>query len=164
MIAPRTGGLLLTALILAADQFSKWWIVNVVRLAELPDGMTITGWLKFTWVQNRGISMGLLNIGDAGRWPITAITAAIAIAVGFWLARERGRADALALGAILGGALGNIVDRVRLGYVVDFVHLHVGYRSFYVFNVADAAITLGVIALLLRGAMKPQPRPTGSHT
>jgi len=161
MIPARRNGLLLAALLFAADQLSKAWIVHSVHLQDY-GSIPITALLSLTWVENRGISMGLLNIGDAGRWPITALTAAIAIAVAFWLARERGRADALALGAILGGALGNIVDRVRLGYVVDFVHLHVGYRSFYVFNVADAAITLGVAALLLKGAFKPQSSPSGS--
>ncbi len=162
MTPARRNGLLLAALLLLADQLSKAWIVHTLHLAD-EGTIPLTPFLSLTWVQNRGISMGLFNIGDAGRWPITLVTAGIAVAVGFWLARERNRADALALGAILGGALGNILDRVRLGYVVDFVHLHIGYRSFYVFNVADAAITLGVIALLLRGVRHPKPRPTGSH-
>jgi len=163
MILARRNGLLLAAAILAADQLAKAWIVNTVHLQD-QGSIPVTHWLSLTWVQNRGISMGLLNLGDNGRWPITILTGAIAVAVGFWLARQRNKADALALGAILGGALGNIVDRIRLGYVVDFVHLHVGYRSFYVFNVADAAITLGVIALLVRGALRPQPHPTGSQS
>ena len=161
MISARRDGLLLSLAVLIADQAAKAWIVHGVRLADL-GRVDLLPFLSLTWVENRGISMGLLNIGDAGRWPITALTAAIAVAVGVWLARETKRPDALALGAILGGALGNILDRVRLGYVVDFVHLHVGYRSFYVFNVADAAITLGVMALLLGGLAKPQSRPTGS--
>ena len=163
MTPARRDGLVLAALILLADQLAKAWIVHGVHLDEKLM-IALTPWLNLTWVENRGISMGLFNIGDAGRWPITVLTGAIALAVGFWLARERNRPDALALGAILGGALGNIVDRVRLGYVVDFVHLHAGYRSFYVFNLADAAITLGVVALLLRGALKPQPRPSGNPT
>ncbi len=161
MIAARRNGLVLALIIFALDQLAKAWIVYTVHLQD-QGSIPVTDWLSLTWVQNRGISMGLLNTGDSGRWPITIVTAGIAVAVGFWLARERNRADALALGAILGGALGNIADRVRLGYVVDFVHLHVGYRSFYVFNVADAAITLGVVVLLLRGVLKPQPRPSGS--
>ncbi len=163
MIPARRNGLLLAALILIADQLSKAWIVDTVHLEDAGT-ILLMPFLSLTWVQNRGISMGLLNIGDAGRWPITILTGAIAVAVAWWLSRERSRPDALALGAILGGALGNIVDRVRLGYVVDFVHLHIGYRSFYVFNVADAAITVGVIALLARGALRPQPRTTGSQS
>ena len=161
MTLARRDGLLLALAVLIADQAAKAGIVHGIHLADL-GRVDLLPFLSLTWVENRGISMGLLNIGDAGRWPITALTAAIAVAVGVWLARETKRPDALALGAILGGALGNILDRVRLGYVVDFVHLHVGYRSFYVFNVADAAITLGVMALLLGGLAKPQSRPTGS--
>ena len=155
MTNPRQSGLLLAAAVLVADQLAKSWIVNTVGL-RLKGTVPLAPFLNLTWVENHGISMGILNSGDTNRWLITAITAAIAVAVGVWLARERDGRDALALGSILGGALGNIADRVRLGYVVDFVHLHVGDRSFYVFNVADAAITLGVIALLLRGATKPQ--------
>ena len=70
--------------------------------------------------------------------------------VTLWIRRERLWPESVALGLILGGALGNIVDRVRFGYVVDFVHLHWGPWSFYVFNIADAAITIGVIILLFR--------------
>ncbi len=151
----RRHGLILAAVILLADQLAKLWIVQTVGL-RLKGSVDLAPFLSLTWVENRGISMGLLNFGDSGRWLITALTAAIAVAVGYWLARERDARDSLALGAILGGALGNIADRVRLGYVVDFVHLHMCERSFYVFNVADAAITLGVIALLLKGAVKPQ--------
>jgi len=155
MTTPRQHGLILAAAVLLADQLAKLWIVQTVGL-RLKGSVDLAPFLSLTWVENRGISMGILNFGDSGRWLITALTVAIAIAVAYWLARERDTRDSLALGAILGGALGNIADRVRLGYVVDFVHLHLGERSFYVFNVADAAITLGVIALLLKGAVKPQ--------
>jgi signal peptidase II len=82
---------------------------------------------------------------------LVALTAAIAIAVAVWIGRERNRADQAALGLVLGGALGNILDRIRFGYVVDFADLHFGsVRPFLVFNVADAAISIGVIVLLLR--------------
>jgi signal peptidase II len=80
-----------------------------------------------------------------------AVTAAIACAVGWWMWREQRRGDQLALGLVLGGALGNIVDRSRFGYVVDFADLHFGeFRPFLVFNVADAAISIGVVILILR--------------
>lgn len=154
MSAVTRAGLAFAALVLLLDQLSKAWIVSVVRLHEELD-VPVTAFFNLTWVENRGISMGLLNLGDAGRWPITLLTVGIAVAVACWLGKERVMADGLALGAILGGALGNIADRVRLGYVIDFVHLHWAGRSFYVFNVADAAITLGVAALLLRGAARP---------
>lgn len=155
----RRAALLLAIVVLLADHLSKYWIVHIVRLPERLS-VPVLPFLSLTWVENRGISMGLFDMGDDGRWGLVALTGAIAAAVAFWLWREANRFDALALGAILGGALGNIGDRARLGYVIDFVHTHIGERSFYVFNVADAAITLGVAALLLRGLIAPRPRPT----
>jgi len=79
------------------------------------------------------------------------MTSAIAIGVAVWIGREKHRADQLALGLVLGGALGNILDRARIGYVVDFADLHFGeFRPFLIFNVGDAAISIGVVILLLR--------------
>ncbi len=87
----------------------------------------------------------------AGVWGLIALTCAIAAGVAVWLARETHRIDLLALGAILGGALGNIADRIRFGAVVDFLNLHFGdWSPFLVFNAADAAISLGVVVLLAR--------------
>ena len=140
----------LAAIVFVVDQLVKYWIVEIVRLQEQG---TVAVWpfLSLTWVENRGVSMGLLTADtEVGRWLLVGMTGLIALVVGVWIRRERALPEALALGLVLGGALGNIVDRVRLGYVVDFVHLHVGDRSFYVFNVADAAITLGVAILIVR--------------
>ena len=92
--------------------------------------------------------------------------ATIAAGVAFWITREQSAGDRVALGLVLGGALGNIVDRVRFGYVVDFLDLHFGaWRPFYVFNVADAAISIGVVILLLRAffARKAAPQETQDH-
>lgn len=140
----------LAAIVFVVDQLVKYWIVEIVRLQEQG---TVAVWpfLSLTWVENRGVSMGLLTADtEVGRWLLVGMTGLIALVVGVWIRRERALPEAVALGLVLGGALGNIVDRVRLGYVVDFVHLHVGDRSFYVFNVADAAITLGVAILIVR--------------
>ncbi len=89
------------------------------------------------------------------------MTGAIALAVAFWMTRERNPVDQVALGCVLGGALGNILDRVRFGYVVDFADLHFGeWRPFLVFNVADAAITIGVLVLLARALLvRDRPAP-----
>ena len=85
------------------------------------------------------------------RWLLVGLTALIAGGVAWWMVREQNRNDLFALSLVLGGALGNIVDRVRFGYVVDYADLHFGeWRPFLVFNVADAAITIGVVILLLR--------------
>lgn len=139
----------LAAIVFLIDQLVKWWIIEGLGLRQL-ESVPVLPFLSLTWVENRGVSMGLLTAGsETGRWLLVGLTAAIALFVAFWIRRERHWPEAIALGLVLGGALGNIVDRVRFGYVVDFVHLHVGAWSFYVFNVADAAITIGVLILLL---------------
>jgi signal peptidase II len=99
--------------------------------------------------------MGLLPAGsETARWLLVALTAAIAAFVTFWMWREPRRDDALALSLVLGGALGNILDRIRLGYVVDYADLHIaGVSPFLVFNVGDAAITIGVLLLLVRALL-----------
>ena len=93
------------------------------------------------------------------------MTAAIAIAVAVWIVREKQRFDQIALGMVLGGALGNILDRVRHGYVVDFADLHFGeFRPFLIFNVGDAAISIGVAILLLRAFLvKERPKENAEH-
>ncbi|MGI8930812.1 MAG: signal peptidase II, partial [Sphingomicrobium sp.] len=97
---------------------------------------------------------------------------AIALGVGYWITREEKNGDRIALALVLGGALGNIIDRARFGYVVDFLDLHFGeVRPFYVFNVADAAISIGVVILLLRAVLvrdtvsqtEPAPEGTNEH-
>ena len=99
------------------------------------------------------------------RWALVTVTAAIAIGVGWWITREEKPGDQIALGMVLGGALGNILDRVRHGYVVDFADLHFGeFRPFFIFNVADAAISIGVAILLLRAFLvKERPKENAEH-
>jgi signal peptidase II len=99
------------------------------------------------------------------RWILVAVTAAIAVGVGYWITLEEKRGDQIALGMVLGGALGNILDRVRHGYVVDFADLHFGeFRPFFIFNVADAAISIGVVILLLRAILvKDAPKENAEH-
>jgi signal peptidase II len=140
----------LAAFTFLADQLVKYWIMQVIDL-ELRITVPVLPFISLTWVENRGVSMGMLTADtDAGRWLLVGLTGLIATVVAVWIRRGEHWPESLALGLILGGALGNIVDRVRFGYVVDFVHLHWGHWSFYVFNIADAAITVGVIILLFR--------------
>ncbi len=141
---------MLAALVFAVDQLVKYWVLHVLRLPEF-DSIELLPFLSLTYVENRGVSMGMLTAGSSiERWALVALTAIIAIVVALWIRRERKWPESLALGLVLGGALGNIIDRIRFGYVVDFVHLHAGGWSFYVFNVADAAISIGVAVLLVR--------------
>jgi signal peptidase II len=148
----KTGPAFVIALaILAVDQLSKWFIAGPLELERVQQ-IVLLPIFNFTWVRNFGISLGIAQAqNDTHRWLLVAATAAIAVAVAWWIKREDKAGDRLALGLVLGGALGNIVDRVRFGYVVDFLDLHFGeVRPFYVFNVADAAISIGVLILLLR--------------
>jgi signal peptidase II len=150
----RSLGLTIALSVLVVDQLVKWVVIHVLHLADRGE-IDILPIFKLTWTQNDGVSMGFLH-ADSGmkRWLLVALTAAIAAFVVGWLWRERRRDDAMALGLVLGGALGNILDRVRLGYVVDFANLHFGDVSpFLVFNVGDAAITIGVLLLLVRALL-----------
>lgn len=151
----RVPGLIFAAFVLAADQASKWWILDAFRLPEKGSVPLIDGFLNLTMVWNRGVSTGLLTAeSDIGRWLLTALTAAIAVGVLVWMWRERSRWMILALGGILGGAIGNIIDRIRFGAVADFIDVRgIPYWS-YVFNVADAAITIGVAVILFLSLRK----------
>lgn len=154
----RRMGLAVALLVYALDQFIKAIIIHGVNL-PIRTVIEVLPIFRFYWVENHGISMGFLTAdGPVERWLLVLLTAGIAVAVVFWLWRERNKLDAAALGLVLGGALGNITDRVRLGYVADFLDLHFGdMHPFLVFNVADAAITVGVLLLVLRALFVRTP-------
>ncbi len=155
-------GLATAAILFVVDQLIKWTVTGPLSLRALGDVREITSFFNLRFVPNYGISLGLLTAdSNASRWALVAMTGAIALAVAFWMTRERNPVDQVALGCVLGGALGNIIDRVRFGYVVDFADLHFGeWRPFLVFNVADAAITIGVLVLLARALLvRDRPAP-----
>ena len=150
-------GLIAGLVTLAADQLSKWWVLNVLDLPSLQQ-VALLPVLNLTMVWNRGVTFGLLNgLGAWGHVVLAAIAIAVVIALGFWLRRAESKVTAVAIGAIAGGAIGNVIDRIRFGAVVDFIHAHVatpwGDYSWYVFNVADAAIVCGVAALILESQL-----------
>ncbi|MBR9971863.1 signal peptidase II [Magnetospirillum sulfuroxidans] len=154
----RKLGLMLAAALIVADQISKWWVVEKVMR---PDGVTDTPFfsptvieltpffnLLMTW--NRGVSFGIFN--NDGPWnalALSALSVVIVIALLIWLGKAQGRLISLALGAIIGGALGNVVDRVRWGAVADFLDVHAFGWHWPAFNLADSAITIGAILLIL---------------
>lgn len=157
------GGLTAAALVLAADQLSKWWILHGIDL-PLRREVRLLPVLDLTMVWNRGVTFGILN--GSGPWStvlITVVALAIVTVLFLWLRRTRAWPTAIALGAVAGGAVGNIMDRLRHGAVVDFIHAHVGQWSWYVFNVADAAIVCGVIALVIETQFGGGARPSPSH-
>ncbi|HZV19572.1 MAG TPA: signal peptidase II [Sphingobium sp.] len=158
----RRLGFSLAAGILIVDQFLKYLVTYPLQIQSYGRfGMEITPFFNLTWTENRGVSMGFFYAEtDVMRWLLVAMTLAIAGFVGWWLWRERARDDAIALGLVLGGAIGNIIDRARLGYVIDYADLHIGeWRPFLIFNLADAAITFGVLILLARALLLREKAP-----
>ena len=133
---------------LIADQAAKLFVLHGLRLGA-GDVLTVTPFFDLVLAMNRGISYGLLpQDSEFGRWILVMVNLAAAGAFVLWLRRARSRLLAAALGLLVGGALGNAIDRAAYGAVVDFISLHAFGWRWYVFNIADAAIVAGVIGLL----------------
>src|SRR4051795_12646624 len=164
-MAERRFGFMIALGVFVLDQLAKWIVTGPLGLNQLGDQMVLLPIFNFTYTQNQGISLGLLNATNpVGRWMLVALTSAIALGVAYWIGREKHRIDQAALGMVLGGALGNILDRTLHGYVVDFADLHIGaWRPFLIFNVGDAAISIGVVILLLRAFVSRKDQSTGSN-
>jgi signal peptidase II len=147
----RLQGIMLASLVFIADQIVKYAMLGPLQL-QSRGVIHIISFFDFRYAENRGVSMSFLTAdSDGERWALVALTAVIAAGVAIWMWREKLRGDVLALSLVLGGALGNIADRVRYGYVVDYADLHFGaFRPFYIFNLADACISMGVLILLAR--------------
>src|SRR3982750_4695850 len=156
-------GALVALIVLGLDQLLKYYVTAPLGIDQAGDQLYLLPIFNFTYTQNEGISLGLLNATTpVGRWMLVALTSAIAVGVAFWLGREKNRIDQVALGMVLGGALGNILDRARHGYVVDFADLHFGdFRPFLIFNVGDAAISIAVVILLLRAFLSRKDQEMG---
>lgn len=148
----RLIGLGIAALIFVSDQLIKWLVNGPLGLTREGAKLDLLPFFDLLRVHNRGVSGGFFEAATSEmRWVLVGVTAMIALVVTVWMFRERLKGDIIGLGMILGGALGNIVDRVRLGYVLDFADFHIGdFRPFLIFNVADAAITIGVVIILVR--------------
>lgn len=141
-------GLVPATLLFIADQVSKWWILEQIQLPRL-GRIEISPIFDLTMVWNYGVSFGLLKAGsELERWGLVVLSGVISAVFAVWLARAERRLTALALGIVIGGALGNMVDRIRYGAVADFLDFS-GLYFPYVFNVADAAITIGAAVLFL---------------
>jgi signal peptidase II len=133
---------------LALDQASKLYFL-FVDVLSLREPVALAPFLDLVVVWNRGISYGLFQQHtEFGRWSLVVLSICAAVGLSIWLRRAGNRLLAAALGLIVGGAVGNAVDRVAYGAVFDFIHFHVGGFSWYVFNIADAAIVAGVVGLL----------------
>lgn len=142
-------GVAAALLVLAADQATKAWMLYGLDLPRLRQ-IVLLPLLNLTFVENRGVTFGMLNgLGAWSSLALAAVALAVVLVLAIWLRRAESRVVAIAIGAIAGGALGNVIDRLRLGWVVDFIDFHIGDWHWYVFNVADAAIVCGVAVLVL---------------
>lgn len=144
-------GLAVALVILAADQASKMVFLDLVAQRS-PPVIEVTPFFNLVQVWNTGVSFGLFQEDSIIRsWTLIGVAAAVLVWLGIWLRRAQTRLVGVALGAIIGGAIGNIVDRIRFGAVFDFVDLHAFGWHWPAFNVADSAIVVGVGLLLLDG-------------
>ena len=145
-------GLAIALAIFAVDQWVKSYVTQTLGLNQRGDFLEIVPFFDLRFTKNPGVSLGMFEAtSPEQRWALVALTALIALVVLIWMLREKLFGDIFGLALILGGALGNIVDRYSLGYVIDYADLHFGeWRPFLIFNVADAAITIGVVIILVR--------------
>lgn len=164
VVRNRALGLALAGAIYAADQHIKWLVKGPMRLWERQN-IELLPFFDLTWTENRGVSLGLFSANSTETlWILLIVTGVIALVVTVWLLRERRLGDILPLALVLGGALGNIRDRFKLGYVIDYADLHFGsFRPFLIFNLADAAISIGVVIILVR-ALFIREKPPYPHS
>ncbi|WP_088345965.1 MULTISPECIES: signal peptidase II [Rhodomicrobium] len=142
-------GLAVALVAFAADQLHKYWMLDIYRIGERGK-VVMTSFFDLVLRWNPGISYGLLQQdSDAGRIALTAVSAIAVVALILWIGNAGSRLAAISLGLIAGGALGNICDRIVHGAVADFFSFHYAGFYWYVFNIADVAITAGVIGLML---------------
>ena len=134
--------------VVALDQASKWWILEHVM--RPPRVIELTGFFNLVVGWNRGVSFGLFNSDSPyNAWVLSAIALLIVAALAVWLGRARSPFLVAAIGLVIGGALGNVVDRLRFGAVFDFLDLHAAGYHWPAFNVADSAITVGAVMLIV---------------
>jgi signal peptidase II len=150
--APIRFGLAVAAVTAALDQATKLYLLYVYQLGARGT-VHVLPFVDFVLTKNTGISYGLFQTeGPVGQWVLLGIKAAAVVALAIWLGRATTRLTALSLGLIIGGAIGNAIDRLAYGWVADFVLFHIETASWrfywYVFNVADVAIVAGVVGLL----------------
>ena len=142
--------------VIVCDQALKYWVLEVFDLPERASAQ-VAGpfWLTMVW--NKGVSFGVLNIdADWTRWVLSAFSLGVAGALAVWAWKVERPLLALAVGLIIGGAVGNAIDRLRLGAVTDFIHVTWSWFP-WVFNLADSAITIGIILLLAESLLQPKP-------
>ncbi len=158
----RIEGVALALVIFVIDRAVKALMVGPLALRER-GVIDLLPMFDLRYAENYGVSFGMFSATSLEmRVGLIALTALIATGVFIWMLRETARGDILGLGLVLGGAIGNIYDRLSFGYVIDYADLHIGeWRPFQIFNLADVAITFGVLILLAR-SFKSREKPTHS--
>jgi signal peptidase II len=147
----------LAAIVVVLDQLSKYWILSVVKLPDLLT-VKVAGPFYLTMVWNQGVSFGLFRAqDDLVRWALVAFSVIVAVVLVVWARKADRRFGAFGLGLVIGGAIGNAIDRARFGAVVDFIDVSRLWFP-WIFNVADSAITVGVVMLLL-DSLRRESRP-----
>lgn len=157
-------GLILAMIVFVVDQASKLWVLNGLGLHNLGDQVKILPFFSFTLVHNIGISFGMLGSDGLGRWLLVIFQFAVALALINYVRNRTQPLMVLSLGLIIGGAIGNGLDRARLGYVVDFLDFSGTHVFPWVFNVADSGICIGVALLIwhfMRADKEQAPSTTG---
>ena len=154
-------GLTVAAVTLVLDQAHKWWMIGPYQI-EAKKRVIITPFLDLIYTINKGVSYGM-GAGRVGPWALSGFAFVASLALVVWLAKgATSRVMAWSIGLIIGGAIGNGIDRLHLGGVADFFSLHAFGYYWYVFNIADVAIVAGVIGLLYDSIMSAESAPS-SH-
>lgn len=162
----RIEGMALALAVFVIDRAVKALMVGPLALRER-GVIDLLPMFDLRYAENYGVSFGMFSATSLEmRWGLIAVTALIATGVFIWMLRETLRGDILGLGLVLGGAIGNIYDRLTFGYVIDYADLHFGeWRPFQIFNLADVAITFGVLILLARSfKSREKPHDSGDDT
>jgi signal peptidase II len=151
-------GLAIAVFVIVLDQLTKWVMLGVFEEVRL---VPVTSFFDLVLVWNRGISFGMFGeAGDWGPWILTGFACLVILGLTIWLARAATFPLACGLGLVIGGAVGNVIDRVRFGAVVDFLDFHVAGYHWPAFNVADSAITVGAVLLIADSLLASKRRPT----
>jgi len=147
-INPPKTGTIIALLVICFDQITKWWVLNIALIS--PNGIALTDFFNLVIVWNSGASFGIFSDGPGWvRFALISFAVIICIILAIWLMRSESNVCIFGLGLVIGGAIGNSIDRIRFGSVLDFLDLHIGHLHWPAFNIADSGITIGVALLIL---------------
>ena len=152
-------GLTVALVLLGLDQLTKWTALHLLDLPARP--IAVTPFFNLVMVWNRGVSFGMLDrLGAVAPWLLSGLALAVVIGLLFWLRRSENAMMAIGLGLVIGGALGNVIDRLRYGAVVDFLDFHLAGWHWPAFNLADAGICVGAGLIVVDGLLAPRRQYT----